>query len=283
MAADGNMSVTGYITHHLSNAQVGSGFWTWNVDSIAWAVFLGCVFVFSFAYVGRKATTGVPGKFQCLVEMIVEFVSGSVRETFHAKSKLIAPLALTIFMWVFLMNLMKLVPVDWFPTLAGVLGVWLASGMLKDGVAESNLGFFEKAMEHPWSYMKIAPTTDLNTTLALGLGVFALIIIYSIKHKGLLGFIKELSFTPFNHWALIPFNLVLELVTLVAKPISLSLRLFGNLYAGELIFILIALIGVFQLPLHFAWAVFHILVILLQAFIFMMLSIVYLSMASEDH
>ncbi|TRW48729.1 F0F1 ATP synthase subunit A [Aliidiomarina halalkaliphila] len=282
MAADGKMTPTEYISHHLQNAQIGEGFWTVNVDSLGMAIVLGTFFVWLFAYVGRKATTGVPGKLQCFIEMVVEFVDTSVKETFHAKSKLIAPLALTIFVWIFLMNLMKLIPIDFFPLFWGLLGITVASGLGKGEVSEG-AGVIARAMDHPWSYMKAAPTTDLNVTLGLALGVFVLIIFYSVKHKGLGGFVKELTFTPFNHWALIPFNLVLELVTLIAKPISLSLRLFGNLYAGELIFILIAMIGLFQLPLHFAWAVFHILVIILQAFIFMMLTIVYLSMASEKH
>lgn len=282
MAANGNMTPTEYISHHLDPLQVGSGFWTFNVDSLGVAIVLGVFFISLFAYVGRKATSGVPGKLQCFIEMIIEFVDTSVKETFHAKSRLIAPLALTIFVWVFLMNAMKLIPVDFIPVAAGLIGLTFAGSAAKGYVGE-DAGIFERAMDHPWSYMKAAPTTDLNTTLALAIGVFLLIIFYSVKHKGLGGFIKELTLNPFNHWSLIPFNLVLELVTLIAKPISLSLRLFGNLYAGELIFILIAMIGLWQLPLHFAWAVFHILVIVLQAFIFMMLTIVYLSMASEKH
>jgi F-type H+-transporting ATPase subunit a len=212
-----------------------------------------------------KATTGVPSKFQAFVELVVDFVNDNVKSTFHGRSSLIAPLALTIFVWVLLMNLMDLVPVDLLPTIAGFVGS-TAFGMDPHDV-----------------YMKAVPTTDLNLTAALALGVFILIIYYSIKMKGIGGFAKELSFTPFNHWAFIPVNLILELVTLFARPLSLALRLFGNLYASELIFILIATIGWFQLPLHFAWAVFHILVLPLQAFIFMMLTIVYLSLASEDH
>ncbi|MFU8784650.1 F0F1 ATP synthase subunit A [Aliidiomarina sp.] len=282
MAANGNMTPTEYISHHLTPLQIGEGFMAVNIDSLGIAIVLGVFFLWLFARVGRKATTGVPGKLQCAIEMLVEFVDKSVKETFHAKSRLIAPLALTIFVWVFLMNAMKLIPVDFVPVLAGLFGLTFASSAVKGSVPD-DAGIFERAMDHPWSYMKAAPTTDLNTTLALAIGVFLLIIFYSVKHKGLGGFIKELTLNPFNHWSLIPFNLVLELVTLIAKPISLSLRLFGNLYAGELIFILIAMIGLWQLPLHFAWAVFHILVIVLQAFIFMMLTIVYLSMASEKH
>lgn len=281
MAASGNISVQGYINHHLSDLTVGEGFWAINLGAFGWSLILGTLFVVSFALVGRKATTGVPGKFQCFVEMIVEFVSGSVRETFHVKDKLIAPLALTIFMWVFLMNLMKLVPVDWFPTIAGFFGIMFNSSAVPAYAADYS--FLERIMAHPWSYLKLAPTTDLNITMGLALGVFFLIIGYSIRYKGIGGFTKELTLNPFNHWLMIPFNLVLELVTLLAKPLSLGLRLFGNLYAGEVIFILIALLGLAQLPLHFAWAVFHILIIVLQAFIFMMLTIVYLSMAAEDH
>lgn len=281
MAAEGNTSIQGYINHHLSDMTIGSGFMAVNVGALSVALILGFVFVFSFMLVGRKATTGVPGKFQCFVEIIIEFISTSVKETFHVKNKLIAPIALTIFMWIFLMNLMKLVPVDWLPAVFGMVGLLITPEAIKYDVSEYS--FLEQVMAHPWSYLTIAPTTDINITMGMALGVFFLIIGYSIYFKGLGGFIKELSFTPFNHWALIPFNLLLELVTLISKPVSLGLRLFGNLYAGEVIFILIALVGLYQLPLHFAWAVFHILVIVLQAFLFMMLTIVYLSMAAEDH
>lgn len=281
MAADGNITVQNYIDHHLNDLTLGEGFWAINLGGLGWSIILGTLFVITFALVGRKATTGVPGKLQCFVEMIVEFISGSVRETFHVKDKLIAPIALTIFVWIFLMNLMKLVPVDWFPTITGIAGLIFHADALPEYASEWI--FMERVMAHPWSYLSIAPTTDVNITMGLALGVFILIIGYSIRYKGVGGFTKELCFTPFNHWSLIPFNLVLELVTLLSKPISLGLRLFGNLYAGEVIFILIALVGLGQLPLHFGWAVFHILVILLQAFIFMMLTIVYLSMAAEDH
>ncbi|MEE2024425.1 F0F1 ATP synthase subunit A [Alkalimonas mucilaginosa] len=279
--ADSNISVQSYINHHLNDLTIGEGFWAVNLGGLGWSLILGSLFIISFAWVGRRATTGVPGKFQCLVEMIIEFIDTSVKEAFHVKDKLIAPIALTIFMWIFLMNLMKLVPVDWFPMVTGLAGMAFNSSAMPEYAAD--YGFIERVMAHPWSYLSIAPTTDLNITMGMALGVFILILGYSIYYKGLGGFAKELSFTPFNHWALVPFNLVLEIVTLLAKPLSLGLRLFGNLYAGEVIFILIALVGLAQLPLHFAWAVFHILVILLQAFIFMMLTIVYLSMAAEKH
>lgn len=268
-----------YIKHHLTNATMCStdngiafnkacseaGFWVWNVDTLAWSVGLGLIFLLVFRSVAAKATTGVPGKLQAFVELIVEFVDDNVKSTFHGKSDLIAPLALTIFVWVLLMNLMDLVPVDWIPSVAGLIGQY---------------GF---GMDPHDVYMKAVPTTDLNLTFSLALGVFVLILFYSIKIKGIGGFTKELTMQPFNHPAFIPVNFILESVTLLARPLSLALRLFGNLYASELIFILIATIGFAQLPLHFAWAVFHILVLPLQAFIFMMLTIVYLSLASEDH
>lgn len=280
MAAGEELTLTGYIKHHLTNGQVRltddpNNWWmVLNVDTLAWSIGLGLVFLWIFKRAANKATIGVPGKLQCFVEMIVEFVDQNVKDTFHGRSKLIAPLALTIFVWVFLMNLMDLIPVDFLP-----IAVSLINGESWDVISSGQ--------SH--TYMKVVPTTDLNLTMALGLGVFALIIFYSIRVKGVMGFVKELTLQPFSaknpvvQALFIPVNLLLELVTLFAKPISLALRLFGNLYAGELIFILIGAIGLFQLPLHFVWAVFHILVIVLQAFIFMMLTIVYLSMASTDH
>lgn len=267
-----------YIQHHLQNLQVCKvdGDWVWNqcagnpmalnVDSMFWSLFLGVVFIWVFGSAARNATSGRPGRFQASIEMIVEFVDGSVKDSFHGKSKLIAPLALTIFIWVFLMNLMDLVPVDWIPKVAELIGI---------------------------PYMKVVPTTDVNITFGLSIAVFILIIWFSIANKGVSGFIGELTLHPIAPPTkglgllaaplIIAFNFVLESVALLAKPLSLSLRLFGNLFAGELIFILIALLGLWQLPLHFGWAVFHILIVLLQAFIFMMLTIVYLSLASEKH
>jgi F-type H+-transporting ATPase subunit a len=268
-----------YIKHHLTNATMcstdngiafnkacsGAGFWAWHVDTLAWSIGLGLLFLIIFRSVASKATTGVPGKMQAFVELVVEFVDDNVKSTFHGKSALIAPLALTIFVWVLLMNLMDLVPVDLIPWVSGLIGQ-AAFGMDPHDV-----------------YNKAVPTTDLNLTFALASGVFILILFYSIKMKGIGGFAKELTMQPFGHPIFIPVNFILETVTLLARPLSLGLRLFGNLYASELIFILIATIGYFQLPLHFMWAVFHILVLPLQAFIFMMLTIVYLSLACEDH
>ena len=241
--------------------------WAINVDSMFWSVLLGLVFVVLFRGVAKKTSADKPGRFQAFAEIIVDFVDSSVKDTFHGKSRLIAPLALTIFVWVFLMNLMDLIPVDWIPLAAGAAGI---------------------------PYMKVVPTTDINVTFGMSLSVFVLIIFYTIKNKGVTGFISELTLHPiapsFERFpavifapVIIAFNFILESVALLAKPLSLSLRLFGNMFAGELIFILIALIGWYQLPLHFGWAVFHILIVTLQAFIFMMLTIVYLSLASESH
>jgi F-type H+-transporting ATPase subunit a len=257
-----------YIQHHLQNLQVcrvddqwvwnhcAGNFWTLNVDSMFFSVVLGILFLVPFRMVAKSASTGVPGRFQAMVETLIEFVDTTVKETFHGKRDFIAPLGLTIFVWVFLMNLMDLIPVDWLPLAGKAMGI---------------------------EYMRVVPTTDVNITFAMSLSVFVLIIFFTIKSKGIVGFTKELTLQPFNHWAAIPFNLILEGVALIAKPLSLSLRLFGNLFAGELLFILIALLGIWQLPLHFAWAIFHILIIVLQAFIFMMLTIVYLSLACEEH
>ena len=271
-AKDEVLTSSAYIQHHLTNAKMctvdgelafnyacaDAGFWTWHIDSLLFSVGLGVLFLFTFYKIGQKATTGVPGKLQCFVEMLVEFVNDSVKDSFHGRSPVIAPLALTIFVWIFLMNFMDLIPVDFIPE-----------------AAKQFLGI---------PYLKVVPTTDLNITFGLSLSVFALIVFYSIKIKGTGGFVKELTLQPFNHWAFIPVNFLLETISLIAKPISLSLRLFGNLYAGELIFILIALMPWWtQAALSVPWAIFHILVIVLQAFIFMMLTIVYLSMAHEDH
>ena len=362
MAGSNPATTTEYISHHLTNLVYGKlpagyersyngnielieqptwtlaqsadevmamGFWAVHVDSMLWSIGLGAIFAFLFFRAARKASTAVPSGWLNFAEMVVDFVDGTVKDTFHGRNKLIPPLALTIFVWIFLMNLMKLIPVDLVPTLLMYAGV---------------------------NYQKIVPSTDPNVTLGLALGVFVLVLYYSIKIKGF-GFARELAFTPFNHWAFIPLNLFMEVIGLLAKPFSLGLRLFGNMYAGEIIFILIAVMfgamgtagvfggglqvvlsgdvsqtalpmqsialwavgfvvvctlcwlnlkgklatkrmvwlvaltmliigGVFNLAggiMQWGWAVFHILVITLQAFIFMVLSIVYLSLAHEDH
>lgn len=274
------VSSTNYIKHHLTYLTYnvkemkmgsGGGFWTLNIDTLLFSLILGTVVICLMYYGARKVTTGVPGKLQNFAELMLEFADNQVKDCFHGKNNLIGPLALTIFLWVFLMNFMDIVPVDILPLIAQQGGV---------------------------HYLKVVPTNDLNMTFGLSISVFLLIIFYSIKIKGAKGFIKELTMQPFNHYVFIPFNLLLELVGLIAKPISLALRLFGNLYAGELIFILIALLtlnatstsligtatlGSAQFILALAWSIFHILVITLQAFIFMVLTIVYLSLAHEEH
>jgi len=269
-------TATDYITHHLTNLTVcrdhgewvvghcQGNFWALNLDSMFFSLILGAVFIWIFGGVARKAATGRPGKLQTAVELVVGFIDTSVKDAFHGENKLIAPLSLTIFVWVFLMNLMDLIPVDWLPEVGLLIGV---------------------------PYLKVVPTTDINVTFAMSISVFLLSIFYSLKVKGIGGFAKEFTLHPIAPPTrgvgliaapvIIAFNFILESVAFIARPVSLSLRLFGNMYAGELIFILIALIGFYQLPLHFVWAVFHILIITLQAFIFMMLTIVYLSQAHD--
>jgi len=339
-----NLSTGEYIGHHLQNLTFGQhadgtwgiahsaaeattmGFWAFNVDTMFWSLVLGLGFYLLFRKVAKAANSGVPTRFQAFVEIVVEFVDTSVRESFHGTSKFIAPLALTLFVWIFFMNFMDLIPVDWLPWVATQVGV---------------------------PYQKVVPTTDINATMSMALTVFVLIIYFSIKIKGVGGFIAELTGQPFASKGpvgkavfFLP-NLLLETVALLAKPVSLGLRLFGNMYAGELIFILIAVVftagsgiiagglsSVFgeHIPawfwilatasvfatlwlnlkgvidnkktlwllliemllvgglaflggqlMHFIWAVFHLIIVTLQAFIFMMLTIVYLSMAHEHH
>jgi F-type H+-transporting ATPase subunit a len=269
-----------YIKHHLTNLTFGQhpdghwgfahnaqeaaemGFWAINVDSMLFSIGLGFLFVWGFRKAARTATAGVPDGWQNFVEWVVEFIDENVRGSFSGKNALVGPLALTIFIWIFLMNLMDLIPVDWLPWVTSLLGV---------------------------GHLKIVPSTDPNITFGLSLTVFALVLYYSFKMKGAGGFFGELAFQPFPK-ILAPINLILEGVTLIAKPVSLSLRLFGNMYAGEMIFILIALmysgglvLGAFGGLLQLGWAIFHILIITLQAFIFMVLTIVYLDMASQEH
>ncbi|MCY7313716.1 MAG: F0F1 ATP synthase subunit A [Pseudoxanthomonas sp.] len=270
---------TEYIQHHLQHLQwqVGEGkFMVINVDSILFSLALSALFLVVFITTARRATAGVPGKFQTAVEMLVGFVDGLVRETFHGRSKLIAPLALTIFCVVFLMNFMDMIPVDWLPAAAMAAGI---------------------------PYLRVVPTADINITLGLAVMVFLLIQVFGIRHKGIGTFVKEAFTAPFHAEGavmkilLAPFNLLLRVIEELVRPLSLTLRLFGNLYAGELIFILIALMTLnasltsgmtwlmapMQFISGFVWTAFHILVITLQAFIFMMLTIVYLSMAAENH
>ncbi len=264
-----------YIQHHLQNLTYGRrpdgswgfahspreaadmGFAAVHVDTMFWSISLGVLFLWLFRRVAVSVSVEKPGRLQSCVEAIVEMVDTSVKETFHGKNPLIAPLALTLFIWIFLMNFMDLIPVDFIPHAAYLLGI---------------------------EYMKVVPTTDVNATFGMAFAVFFLMIYYAVKIKGPGGFLGELAWHPFGK-ALFPVNLTLELVSLLAKPLSLSLRLFGNLFAGELIFILIAALIPFwaQWTLSVPWAIFHILVITLQAYIFMMLTIVYLSMSHETH
>lgn len=270
------LTSAGYIKHHLQNLTFGQtadgswgiahsteevremGFWALNLDTLGVGILLGALFSYLFRKAAVNATSGVPGRLQNFVEWIMDFIDDNVKGSFSGKNDLVAPLALTIFVWVFLMNLMDLIPVDYLPHFAQALGV---------------------------PYMRVVPTTDPNATMGMALSVFALVLYYSVKVKGVGGFIGELTLHPFGKWGL-PVNLFLETVSLLSKPLSLGLRLFGNMYAGEMVFILIALLPWWvQWTLNIPWAIFHILIITLQAFIFMVLTIVYLSMAHqvEEH
>jgi F-type H+-transporting ATPase subunit a len=276
-----------YIKHHLQNLTYGQlpdgtwgvahsaeeakamGFWALNLDTFIMSLLLGAVFVLIFRSVAKSIVSGTPSGLQNFCEWAIEFVDTSVRGSFSAKNNLVAPLALTVFFWVFTMNLMDLIPIDWVPGLMGLLGV---------------------------PFFKVVPSTDPNATFGMAIGVFVLVLYYSIKMKGIGGFMGELTLQPFGKWGM-PVNLLLEGVNLIAKPISLALRLFGNMYAGEMIFILIALMGgawagfslsgvtLFgsQVLLSLGWAIFHILIVTLQAFIFMTLTVVYLDMAHQEH
>lgn len=269
-----------YIRHHLQNLAFGQlpdgtwglarsaeeaqamGFWALHLDTLGVSIVLGVLFLYLFRKAAVNATAGVPGGWQNFVEWVVEFIDSSVRGSFSGgRNLLIAPLALTIFIWIFLLNLMDLVPIDWIPGLMSALGL---------------------------PYFKLVPTTDPNATFGMSIAVFLLVLYYSFKIKGAGGFAAELALHPFGKWGM-PANLFLEVINLIAKPVSLALRLFGNLYAGEMIFILIALLfsagigwGVMAGFLQLGWAIFHILIITLQAFIFMTLTIVYLDMAHQQ-
>ncbi|MCC5860841.1 MAG: F0F1 ATP synthase subunit A [Gammaproteobacteria bacterium] len=257
--ASENPSASEYVLHHLTNFSVGEGIWTLHVDTLFFSWLTGIFFVTVLWLGARTATAGIPGKMQNFVEMLVDWVDNSVKETFHGPRDFIGPLALTIFVWVLLWNFLDLIPVDWVPMFAYLV-----------------FGF---------EYTRIVPSADINAPFALSISVLLLIIVYSIKGKGFGGYGKELLTHPFGSHPLlwIP-NLLLNVVELLAKPVSLAMRLFGNLYAAELIFVLIALLPAWILFVPgSAWAVFHILVVPLQAFLFMTLTIVYLSLAYEKH
>jgi F-type H+-transporting ATPase subunit a len=270
--ASGGGSVE-YIQHHLTNLCVGDcqagGFWSFHLDTMIISYLLAALMVYAGWRLSARLNPGVPGGFQNFVESILEFVGGQVKDSFPGHNPLIAPMALTIFVWTWLMNFMDMIPVDLLPQLAQAVGL---------------------------GHLRVVPTTDLSATFAMSLSVFILIIFYNIKVKGLVGYIKTFLFHPFGKF-LVPVNIVMTVIEELAKPLSLALRLFGNMFAGELVFMLIALIGgmlavgmgaLFWLPLQtvldLGWLIFHLLVITLQAFIFMVLTIVYLGMAhTSDH
>ncbi len=271
MASD-TLTSEEYIQHHLTNLTYGRfpngewglaenagdiaemGFWALNVDTLFWSISLGILFLGVFAFVAQRAKPGVPGGLQNFCELAVEFVEDNITQVFGTRpNAIIGPLSLTILIWVFLMNMMDLVPVDFIPYLAQLAGV---------------------------HYFKVVPTTDPNATLGMALGVFVLVLYYNIKIKGPIKFSAGFITHPIPHWSMYWFNLILEIVDMLAKPLSHGLRLFGNLYAGEMIFILIALLPFYaQWVLSVPWAIFHILIICLQAFVFMILTIVYLTQA----
>ncbi len=279
--ASEELTSTGYIKHHLQNWTYGNhpengwsfastaeeakemGFWAINVDTMFWSISLGVLFLWAFRKAAKTATADTPGGWQNFVEWIAEFIDSSVKGSFTAKNYVVAPLALTIFVWIFLMNAMDLVPVDLLPKLASLFGHHVMG------------------MDPHEVYFKVVPTTNLDVTFGLSTEVFAMIVWYNIKSKGLLGWPKQLISHPFTIWGA-PFNIMLNGVEEFAKLISLALRLFGNMFAGELLFLLIALLPWWaQWPLGGGWAIYHILVVALQAFIFMLLTIVYLALASQ--
>lgn len=268
------MANTGWTMAHSSQEAKDMGFMAIHVDTLGWSIFLALVLGFIFQRAAKKVTVGVPSGLVSFIELVVEFVDNTVNDMFHHKNSMIAPMALTIFTWVFAMNLMDLIPVDWLPYAATLV------------TGDSH------------TFFKVVPTTDPNATMGMAFSVFILMIVCNIREKGVFGFIKELTCFPFfasrDRWylniLLVPINTLLETISLLAKPVSLGLRLFGNMYAGEVIFILIAILfslgvgfGLLGGFLQLGWAIFHILVITLQAFIFMVLTIVYMAMAHDSH
>ncbi|WP_041062243.1 F0F1 ATP synthase subunit A [Candidatus Tachikawaea gelatinosa] len=267
------LTTQNYIKHHLKHLHFNlrtlkivndpiqdNNFWIVNIDSMFFSILLGAIFLLLFKkMINSFVSKGIPEKKQIALELLINFINNNVNDIYQKKSKVIAPLALTVFVWVLLMNTMDLIPVDFIPYIAEN---WIK---LPD--------------------LRVVPSADINITLSMGLSIFLLIIFYSIYKKGSVYFFKELILKPFNHPVFIPINILLETITLISKPISLSLRLFGNIYSGELIFIVIAgfLPWWNQWTLSVPWALFHILIVFLQAFIFMTLTIVYLSLASDKH
>lgn len=277
MMADG-ASPTEYIGHHLGHWKIGEGFWTIHLDTVIMSVVVGLIFLAIFWGAARKVTSGVPGKFQSFIEMCYDFIDGQVKDVYHEPTKFLPALAMTIFFWVALLNALDFIPIDF------------ASWVMKLFGAEDG-------------YFRLVPTADINTPFAMSLSVFFLTLFYAFRAHGLGGFAKEMTSAPFHadstvgKIVMMPVNIGMNLVEMVSKTVSLAMRLFGNMYAGELVFMLIALLGGAWAGLNFgslfgafghwvsgsAWAIFHILIILLQAFIFMVLSIVYIAMAHEGH
>ncbi|MEN5116607.1 F0F1 ATP synthase subunit A [Luteimonas sp. TWI662] len=265
MAADSELTPTSYIQHHLQNLTVSTGeggFWTLHLDTLITALLMGGLMVLMFWMATRKATSGVPGKWQAFVEICLEFVDKQARDTYHGTSRLVTPIAITLFFWILLMNLLKMIPADFIAKPLELAGV------------------------HYW---KPVPTADVNATLGLSISVFFLTVFFALRSKGLGGLTKEFLTAPFGKW-MVPFNLILNIVEWLSKPISLAMRLFGNMFGGEIVFLLIWVLGGAGLlgmlgggVLGLGWMLFHLLVIPLQAFIFMMLSIVYLSLAEDSH
>ena len=265
MASEAELTPTSYIQHHLKNLTIQfgeGGFWQLNVDTLVMAALMGFTMVFAFWLATRKATSGVPGKWQAFVEIMLEFVDKQARDTYHGTSKLVTPIAITIFFWILMMNLLKMIPADFIAKPLELMGV------------------------HYW---KPVPTADVNATLGMSISVFFLMLFFAIRAKGLGGFTKEFLTAPFGKW-MVPFNLILNIVEWLSKPISLAMRLFGNMFGGEIVFLLIWVLGGAGIlgalaggAFGLGWMLFHLLVIPLQAFIFMMLSIVYLSLMEEHH
>ena len=287
------------IKHHLQNLTYGQhtdgscglahtaqeakemGFMAIHVDTMFWSILLGSLFLWVFRRAAKKATSDTPSGLQNFIEMIIEFVDSSVKSGFSGRNPLVAPMALTLFIWVFLINFMDLFPVDWIPQVATLIGHHVFG------------------MDPHHVYFKVVPSTDPNATFGMALSVFMITLYFSLKIKGVKGFAAELTMHPFSssnkivQLIFIPVNFALEFVALIAKPLSLSLRLYGNMFAGEMIFILIALmygggwaVGIFGGFLQLGWAIFHILIITLQAYIFMTLTIVYMDLAhqvSDEH
>ena len=278
MSAEGNHDSGSYIVHHLTYLKLdlqtmkidpeAHGFWVLNLDSVVFSFLLGLAFIWMFRSAAGRATSGQPGKWQNFIEMCIDFVSSQVRDAFHHQSNFVAPMALTVFFWVFFMNFMDMLPVDLLPMIGGGLGI---------------------------DHLKVVPSTDPNVTIGMSLTVFLIAFGYSFVKKGFGGVASEFLFHPFGKW-MMPVNFLLKTVEELAKPLSLGLRLFGNMYAGEMIFILLAVFtlnGVHgflggvsfgaQILLSTGWTIFHILIISLQAYIFMTLTVVYMAMSADHH